>query len=96
MNRISTTSTRTSRLQAASAAILVALVALTGASWMTITGTGDDANVIKLERVVIEGHRAEPQTAEVQQLPRVVIVGKRDAGADGTKVASACVAPAVC
>jgi len=98
MNRISTTTTRTSRLQAASAAALVALVALTGATWMTITGPSDETPVIQLERVVIEGHRVQPQVAEVQQLPRVVIVGKRDAGADGTQVASAasCKAQAVC
>ncbi|MEO6276747.1 hypothetical protein, partial [Roseateles sp.] len=82
MNRISTTSTRTGRLQAASAAVLVGLVALTGATWMTITGPRDEPTVIQLERVVIEGHRADVQVAEVQQLPRVVIVGKRDAAAD--------------
>jgi hypothetical protein len=96
MNRISTTTARTSRLQAASAAALVAMIALTGATWMTITGPSDEPTVIQLERVVIEGHRAAPQMAEVQQLPRVVIVGKRDAAADGAQVASACVAPAIC
>lgn len=96
MNRISTTTAHTSRLQAASAAVLVALVALTGATWMTITGPNEEPTVIKLERVVIEGRRADVQTAEVKTLPRVVIVGKRDAAADGAQVASACVAPAVC
>lgn len=96
MNRISTTTAHTGRLQAASAAVLVALIALTGATWMTITAPADDAAVIQLERVVIEGRRADVQTAEVKTLPRVVIVGKRDAAADGTQVASACVAPAAC
>lgn len=93
MNRISTTSQRTVRLQAATAAALVALVALTGATWMTITAPAEPTVV--LERVVIEGSRAAT-TAEVQQLPRVVVVGKRSAARDGTQVASACVAPAVC
>ena len=97
MNRISTTTHRTTRLQAASAAILVALSALTGAAWMTITAPADGPAVIKLERVVIEGRRAEPQTAAmVEQLPRVVVTGRRDTAADGTQVASACVLPAAC
>lgn len=96
MNRIGTTTAHTSRLQAASAAVLVALIALTGATWMTITGPRDEPTVVQLERVVIEGRRADVQTAEVKTLPRVVIVGKRDAAADGAQVASACVAPAVC
>lgn len=96
MNRITTTTAHTTRLQAASAAVLVALVALTGATWMTITGPAEEPTVIQLERVVIEGRRSDVQTAEVQKLPRVVIVGKRDASADDVKVASACVAPALC
>ena len=92
MNRISTTTARTSRLQAASAAALVALVALTGATWMTITGPDDAPEVVKLERVVISGvHTPAPGVA---QLPRVVIEGRHTA--DGTQVASACVAPATC
>ena len=95
MNRISTTTSRT-RLQAASAAALVALTALTGAAWMTISAPDHGPAVIQLERVVIEGTRADTMTAEVQQLPRVVVVGRRDASADGAQVASACVAPAVC
>jgi hypothetical protein len=89
MNRISTTTARIGRLQAAGAAALVALVALTGATWMTFTGPGDEPHVIQLERVVIEGHRAGVRTAAVQQLPRVVIIGKRDPAADGAQVASA-------
>ena len=84
MNPISTTTTRTGRLQAASAIALVALVALTGATWMTLTGPSDEPRIVQLERVVIEGHHAE-----VQQLPRVVIVGKRDPAADGAQMASA-------
>ena len=56
MNRISTTSNRT-RLQAFSAAILVALVALTGATWMTLTVPAETSPVIQLDRVVIEGRR---------------------------------------
>lgn len=94
MNRISTTTAR-SRLQAVSAAVLVAMTALTGAAWMTIATPDDGPTVIQLERVVIEGTRTDT-TAEVQQLPRVVVVGRRDATADGAQVASACVAPAVC
>jgi hypothetical protein len=93
MNRISTTTSRT-RLQAVSAAALVALTALTGAAWMTISAPESGPAVIQLERVVIEGTRTN--TAEVQQLPRVVVVGRRDAAADGAQVASACVAPAAC
>lgn len=97
MNRISTTTTaRSNRLHAAAAVSLVALIALTGATWMTFTGPSDEPHIVQLERVVIEGHRANVQTAEVQQLPRVVIVGKRDAAADGAQVASACTAPAIC
>jgi len=87
MNRISTTTAHTTRLQAASAAILVALIALTGATWMTITAPAEPTVV--LERVVIEGPRAADTTAEVKQLPRVVIVGKRDTAGDGTQVAAA-------
>jgi hypothetical protein len=94
MNRISTTTAR-SRLQAVSAAALVALTALTGAAWMSIATPDDGPAVIQLERVVIEGTRTDTM-AEVQQLPRVVIVGRRDTAADGAQVASACVAPAVC
>jgi hypothetical protein len=89
MDRISTTTARAGRLQAAGAAALVALVALTGATWMTFKGPGDEAPVVQLERVVIEGHRANAQMAGVQQLPRVVILGKRDPAADGALVASA-------
>ncbi|HEV6965147.1 MULTISPECIES: hypothetical protein [Roseateles] len=92
MNRISTTSTR-NRLQAFSAAVLVALVALTGATWMTLTVPAEAPEVVKLDRVVISGvHTPEV----VAQLPRVVIEGRRSSAADGTQVASACVAPAVC
>lgn len=87
MNRISTTSQRTFRLQAASAAALIALVAVTGATWMTITAP--DEPTVVLERVVIEGTRAVDTTAEVKQLPRVVVVGKRDPAADGAQVAAA-------
>ncbi|WP_457445193.1 hypothetical protein [Roseateles sp. P5_E4] len=91
MNRISTTTART-RLQAVSAAVLVTLIALTGATWMTITVPAEAPEVVKLDRVVISG----VSTPEVQQLPRVVVVGHRDKAADGAQVASACVAPAVC
>jgi hypothetical protein len=87
MNRISTTSARTTRLQAVSAAVLVALVALTGATWMTLTVPADANDVVKLERVVISG--VHTPDAEVAQLPRVVIEGHRTAAADGTQVASA-------
>ncbi|PTT78875.1 hypothetical protein DBR42_22605 [Pelomonas sp. HMWF004] len=96
MSRISTTST-TSRLHAVTAAVLVALTALTGAAWMTITAPDNGPAVIQFERVVIEGRRsADTTTAEVQQLPRVVIVGRRDTSADGTQVASACAAQTLC
>ncbi len=98
MNRISTTTAATrSRLQAFSAIVLVGMTALAGAAWMTITAPEHGPAVIQLERVVIEGTRTPDVTvAGVQQLPRVVVVGKRDAAADGAQVASACVAPAVC
>ena len=94
MNRISTTATRTARLQAASAAILVGLIALTGAAWMTITVPAEAPEVVKLERVVVSGVRTPEPT--MAQLPRVVIEGRRNQGSDGTQVASACVAPQVC
>jgi hypothetical protein len=87
MNRISTTSARTTRLQAVSAAVLVALVALTGATWMTLTVPADANDVVRLERVVISG--VHTPDAKVAQLPRVVIEGHRTAAADGTQVASA-------
>ena len=90
MNRISTTTART-RLQAVSAAVLVALIALTGATWMTITMPAEAPEVIKLERVVIEGART-PDTA-VAQLPRVVIEGRRTPAT--TQVASANLTAAV-
>jgi hypothetical protein len=93
MNRISTTAHRT-RLQAFSAAVLVALLALTGATWLTLVmPAGED--VVQFERVVISGTRT-PQADVVQQLPRVVVAGRRDPAADGAQVASACVAPAAC
>lgn len=90
MNRIPTTTARTTRLQAVSAAALVAMIALTGAAWMTLTVPAETAEVVKLERVVISG----VSTPEVKQLPRVVVEGRRTP--DGTQVASACVAPAIC
>jgi hypothetical protein len=85
MNRITTTSHRMARLQAVSAAALVALTALTGAAWMSIATPADGPAVVKLERVVIEGTR----TAGVQQLPRVVVEGRRNPAADGVQLASA-------
>ena len=87
MNRISTTTARTTRLQALSAAILVALVALTGATWMTLTVPAEANDVVKLERVVIQGVHTPDEG--VAQLPRVVVEGHRSAAADGTHVASA-------
>ncbi|MBL8280240.1 MAG: hypothetical protein JNL93_26485 [Pelomonas sp.] len=94
MNRISTTTTRTARLQAVSAAILVAMIALTGAAWMTITVPAEAPEVVKLERVVVSGVSTPEPT--VAQLPRVVIEGRRNQASNGTQVASACVAPQVC
>ncbi|WP_156392035.1 MULTISPECIES: hypothetical protein [unclassified Roseateles] len=96
MNRISTTTARTTRLQAVSAFALVGLIALTGAAWMTITVPADELDVVKLDRVVISGVSTPEATDGVKQLPRVVVVGRRDAAADGAQVASACVAPAAC
>ncbi|MBW8843688.1 MAG: hypothetical protein JF607_01765 [Burkholderiales bacterium] len=93
MNRISTTAYR-NRIQAFSAAILVALIALTGATWMTLTVPAETPAVIQLERVVISGTRTPEAT--VAQLPRVVIEGRRNTAGETTQVASACVAPAVC
>ncbi len=96
MNRISTTTARTTRLQAVSAAILVAMIALTGAAWMTITVPAAESEVVQLERVVISGVHTPDAVASIEQLPRVVIEGRRNQGAAGTQVASACVAPAIC
>ena len=93
MNRISTTAYR-NRIQAFSAAILVALVALTGATWMTLTVPAETPAVVQLDRVVISGARTPEAT--VAQLPRVVIEGRRNTAGESTQVASACVAPAVC
>lgn len=92
MNRISTTTARSARLQAVSAALLVAMIALTGAAWMTITVPAEAPEVVKLERVVVSGVSTPAPT--VAQLPRVVIEGRRTP--DTTQVASACVAPQVC
>lgn len=93
MNHITTTTYR-NRLQAFSAALLVALVALTAAAWMTLTAPAEAPAVIQLDRVVISGvHTPEPTVA---QLPRVVIEGRRNTAGETTQVASACVAPAVC
>ena len=85
MNRISTTSAARTRLQAVSAAILVALTALTGATWMTLTAPAEAPEIVKLERVVIEGVSTPEVT--IAQLPRVVIEGRRTP--DATQVASA-------
>lgn len=87
MNRISTTSALTTRLQAASAAVLVALIALTGAAWMTLTVPAAQSEVVQLERVVISGVRTPDTVASIEQLPRVVIEGRRSV--DGAQVASA-------
>lgn len=93
MNRISTTAYR-APLQAFSAALLVALVSLTGATWLTLTAPAEAPAVVHLDRVVISGVRTpEPSVA---QLPRVVIEGRRNTAGETTQVASACVAPAVC
>lgn len=89
MNRISTTTARTTRLQAVSAAALVALIALTGAAWMTITVPATDADIVQLDRVVISGVSTPEATDGVKQLPRVVVVGRRDTAGNGTQVASA-------
>ncbi|MFT7722276.1 MAG: hypothetical protein QM788_05540 [Roseateles sp.] len=97
MNRIRTTTAATrNRLQAASAAALVALAALAGAAWITLAVPAHGPAVVQLERVVIEGRHTPDATttAAVQKLPRVVIEGRREAGADGTQLASACAAPA--
>lgn len=91
MNRISTTSAR-NRLQAASAAVLVALIALTGATWMTITAPAGAPEVVKLERVVISGVHTPDTVATIEQLPRVVIEGRRTV--DNTQMASADLTPA--
>ena len=93
MNRISTTTAARTRLQAVSAAILVAMVALTGATWMTLTVPAETPDVIKLDRVVISGVSTPETVATIEQLPRVVIEGRRTV--DSTQVASADVAPAV-
>jgi hypothetical protein len=94
MNRISTTTARTARLQAVSAAVLVSMIALTGAAWMTITVPAEAPEVVKLERVVVSGVRTPDPT--IAQLPRVVVEGRRNQAGDSTQVASACVAPQVC
>ena len=93
MNRIRTTTYR-QRLEAVSAAVLVALIALTGAVWTTIAAPAATPPVVKLERVVISGVHTPDTVAGVEQLPRVVIEGRRSS--DGAQLASACVAPAVC
>lgn len=99
MNRISntlSTTTAQTRRQALGASALVVLSALLGAVWLTVATPAPD--VIRLERVVIEGHRtpAADTVADVQQLPRVVILGRRDATADGAQMASACTQPTGC
>ncbi|MCE4555495.1 hypothetical protein [Pelomonas cellulosilytica] len=81
MNRISTTNRRTANLQAAAAVALIALVATTGAAWMTLTVPAEGQAIVTLEPVLIEGRRsnAASDVAELQQLPRVVVVGRRSA-----------------
>jgi hypothetical protein len=86
MNRITTTTARFGRLQAAAAVALVGALALTGATWMRWAGPADEPTIVQLERVVIHGRRADAPVAEVKQLPRVVIVGKRNPNADGDAV----------
>ena len=62
-------------------AAIVALHGITGIAFGVATDTMPEG-VVTLERVVVTGHRTE-----VQQLPRVVIEGRRTA--DSTMVASA-------
>lgn len=96
MNRIPTTTARSARLQAASAALLVALIALTGAVWTTITAPAATPAVVTLDRVVISGVHTPDTVAGVEQLPRVLVEGRRNTAGTATQVASACTAPAVC
>jgi len=89
MDRIST------RLFSAMAFLLVALVSVTSAAMLTVAGpvnSNDMPELVQLERVVIEGHSASAANT-VEQLPRVVIVGRR---ASDVQLASACTDTSVC
>jgi len=66
---------------------LVGIVAIFGSVALELAQAATPApqEVVKLERVVIEGKR----TPTVAQLPRVVIEGRRTLPADGVQVAAA-------
>ena len=87
MTRTFKLSSLSTRLASAGAALFVTATAFAGAAVLTLTDP--EAEIVKLERVVVVGQRAS-----VTQLPRVVVVGQR--GDDARQVALACVTPAVC
>lgn len=84
--------------------VVTALIALSavGAAIGTVIGHADTAarhDVVKLERVVINGKRADAasQVAKVEQLPRVVVEGRRaDAASVQVAVARLCDTQALC
>ena len=67
----------------AATAAIVAFHGLTGIALGVATDTAPEG-VVQLERVVIVGHHQE-----IQQLPRVVIEGRRSTSSDEVKLASA-------
>ena len=73
------------------AVLLVGIVALFTAFGYALTmpaAATAPQKIVKLERVVVVGKRAEMQAMVVNQLPRVVVTGKRDVSADDLKVAA--------
>ena len=80
--------------------IATALVALVGAAslaFMHVDPMPEQAEIVKLERVVINGKRAPAadQAVAIVQLPRVLVEGRR-AGAVQVAKAGNCGATTVC
>ena len=61
--------------------VLAMLAVMMGAALLGSGGQAQATEIVKLERVVIVGKRAEPSTV-IAQLPRVVITGRSAAHGD--------------
>lgn len=87
MTRTFKLSSVSSRVASAGAALFVTATAFTGAAVLTVTNP--EAEIVKLERVVVVGQRTV-----VAQLPRVIVVGQRSL--EGERMAKACLPEAAC
>ena len=88
-------------MNTSSSLLAIALIAAIGATTFAAgyEFAPQQQAVVKLERVVITGKRAaaaDMQLARIEQLPRVLIEGRRAAQPASTQVAEVCVAQTLC